>query len=96
MLPLYRPSGRVAWLKEGSDVLSAEKKAPLDDVRREKRTETIAYVSSDRPIALSQVAHMEPKKMKTLRNRPKVDLDDVRSMISSIRDTGAEHRDEDN
>jgi CxxC-x17-CxxC domain-containing protein len=80
----------------GSDVLSAEKKAPLDDVRREKRTETIAYVSSDRPIALSQVAHMEPKKMKTLRNRPKVDLDDVRSMISSIRDTGAEHRDEDN
>jgi CxxC-x17-CxxC domain-containing protein len=80
--------------KNSGNDSSSERKTLPHDAKREKRTETIAYVSNDRPIALSQVAHMEPRKIKTLRNRPKVDLDDVRSMISSIRDTSAEHRDE--
>ncbi len=54
--------------------------------KSEKKIEAVAYVSSDRPVTLSQVAHMEPRKLKTLRSKASVNLQDVRSMISSIRE----------
>lgn len=73
---------------EGKRALSSEKKP-------EKRMEAVAYVSPDQPMMLSQVAHMEPKKIKTLRNRPKVNLSDIRSMISDIRESGQDNQKED-
>lgn len=51
----------------------------------QKKIEAVAYVSSDRPVTLSQVSHMEPKKIRPLRKRSDVNLSDLRSMIQSIR-----------
>ncbi|MGB5019138.1 MAG: CxxC-x17-CxxC domain-containing protein, partial [Candidatus Moraniibacteriota bacterium] len=53
-----------------------------------KTVESVAFVSSDQPMTLSQVAHMEPRKLKTLRSRPAVNLDAVRSMINTMRESG--------
>lgn len=54
----------------------------------QKKVESVAFVSTDRPMTLSQVTNMEPRKLKTLRSRPAVNLQDVRSMIESMRDGG--------
>lgn len=59
----------------------------------QRKIESVAYVSSDQPMTLSQAAHMEPRKLKNLRRRPTVNLQDVRSMISTIREGGGESRD---
>lgn len=67
---------------------TAEEKKPL------KKTETVAYVSPDQPMMLSQATHMVPKKIKTLRSRTKVDLNDVRSMISDMRGKNQRSQDE--
>lgn len=53
----------------------------------EKRFEQKAYVSQDRPMTLSQMTHIAPKKFKHERQRPKVNLDEVRSMINDARST---------
>lgn len=60
-----------------------------------KTVESVAFISSDQPMTLSQVAHMEPRKLKTLRSRPAVNLDAVRSMINTMRESGqsASHQD---
>lgn len=65
-----------------------------EERRPVKRAETVAYVSPDQPMMLSQAAHMVPKKIKTLRSRPKVDLNDVRSMISDMRGKNQGSQDE--
>ncbi len=60
----------------------------------QKKVESVAFVSSERPMTLSQVTNMQPRKLKTLRTRPTVDLQVVRSMIQDIQGGGAEsHRD---
>ncbi len=43
-----------------------------------------AYASSDVPMSLAQMQHVGPKKFKSLRNRPAVDLDEVRALINSV------------
>jgi len=73
---------------------SGERTAAPSEKKQERRIETVAYVSEDQPMMLSQVTHMEPKKIKTLRTRPKVNLNDVRSMISDMRGGGKGDADE--
>lgn len=73
---------------------TGERIAAPSEKKQERRIETVAYVSEDQPMMLSQVAHMEPKKIKTLRHRPKVNLSDVRSMISDMRGGGQNDRNE--
>ncbi|EKD46862.1 MAG: hypothetical protein ACD_67C00037G0001, partial [uncultured bacterium] len=51
----------------------------------EKRFEQKAYISKDRPMSLSQMTHIAPKKFNPQRERPKVNLDEVRSMINDTR-----------
>lgn len=41
-----------------------------------------AYASPDAPMSLAQMQHVGPKKFKSLRNRPAVNLDEVRALIS--------------
>jgi CxxC-x17-CxxC domain-containing protein len=47
----------------------------------EKRVEHKAYTPQDRPLSLSQMQNMAPKKFKPQRQRPNVNLDEVRKMI---------------
>jgi CxxC-x17-CxxC domain-containing protein len=42
-----------------------------------------AYISSDKPISLSQMAHIAPKKFKSQRKRPEVNLSEVRELIKT-------------
>ncbi|EKE19778.1 MAG: hypothetical protein ACD_8C00107G0005 [uncultured bacterium] len=49
----------------------------------EKRFEQKAYISKDRPMSLSQMQHIAPKKFRPERQRPQVNLDEVRNMINS-------------
>ena len=47
----------------------------------EKKFEHKAYISKDRPMSLSQMQHIAPKKFKPQRQRPQINLDEVRKMI---------------
>jgi CxxC-x17-CxxC domain-containing protein len=58
----------------------------------QKKVESVAFVSSEQPMTLSQVTNMQPRKLKTLRSRPVVNLQDVRSMIQDMRESGAGSR----
>ena len=56
-------------------------RSPRTQQPAEKKVEYKAYVSQDRPISLSQMQHIAPKKFKPQRTRPTVNLDEVRKMI---------------
>ena len=66
--------------RQNEESVTIKEKRPIaTEKRTERQMEPLVYVSPDQPMMLSQVAHMEPKKIKTLRNRPKVNLNDIRS-----------------
>ncbi|MDO8566182.1 MAG: type IV secretion system DNA-binding domain-containing protein [Candidatus Moranbacteria bacterium] len=52
---------------------------------RERVAQHKTYVSTDVPMSLSQIQHVGPKKFKPLRNRPSVNLDEVRALIDANR-----------
>ncbi len=43
------------------------------------------YVPSEAPMSLSQAQYIQPKRFKAFQKRPNVDLEDVRSMINTVR-----------
>ena len=43
------------------------------------------YVPQDRPMSLSQMSHIAPKKFKTVRKKPQVNLGDVRDLINKTK-----------
>jgi len=49
----------------------------------EKQIERKAFVSTERPMSLSQMQHIAPKAFKPERKRPQVNLDDVRDLIKN-------------
>lgn len=49
----------------------------------EKQIERKAYVSTEKPLSLSQMQHIAPKAFKPERKRPHVNLDDVRNLIKN-------------
>jgi CxxC-x17-CxxC domain-containing protein len=52
---------------------------------RERIAQHKTYVATDKPMSLSQIQHVGPKKFKPLRNRPSVNLDDVRALIGDAK-----------
>ena len=54
----------------------------------EKKVEHKSYAPQDRPMSLAQMSHIEPKKFKPTRQKPKVDLDGVRNLISQTKKDG--------
>lgn len=58
-----------------------EKKPSFSSQPSEKKIEHRAYISKDAPISLSQMSYIAPKKFKPERQRPQVNLEEVRKMI---------------
>ncbi|MEK7598463.1 MAG: CxxC-x17-CxxC domain-containing protein [Patescibacteria group bacterium] len=51
-------------------------------INREKRySEVVAYVPREKTMSLNQMSHIAPKKFKTQRKKPQVNLDEVRRLI---------------
>jgi len=46
-----------------------------------------SYASNEKPLSLSQMQHIAPKKFRTQRPRPNVNLDEVRNLIKSTQDS---------
>ncbi|HAR99791.1 MAG: hypothetical protein US57_C0012G0013 [Candidatus Moranbacteria bacterium GW2011_GWC2_37_73] len=66
-------------------IKTVQENKPVQKVTQpaEKKVEHKAYVSKDRPMSLSQMQHIAPKKFKPQRTRPQVNLDEVRRMIDA-------------
>ncbi len=79
-----KESGDRAVSSRASEEKDRQRSRPKES-SGQKKIEAVAYVSSDRPVTLSQVSHMEPKKIRPLRKRSETNLSDLRSMIQSIR-----------
>ena len=62
---------------------------PVVPVRsqEERQTRSAHYISSEAPMSLAQMQHIQPKSFKPLHRKPEVNLDDVRSMIRTARKT---------
>jgi CxxC-x17-CxxC domain-containing protein len=56
----------------------------------EKRVERKIYSSAEKPMTLSQLQNVAPKKFTHQRKRPDVNLNDVRTMINNVRNGGNE------
>jgi len=62
---------------------------PKEEIRRnnnlEKREELVAYAPKERPMSLSQMAHVAPKKFDSSRKRPNVNLEEVRNLLQKTK-----------
>lgn len=56
-----------------------------EKIEEEKQIELKAFVSKEKPISLSQMAYIAPKKFKGNRKKPNVDLKEVRKLINENR-----------
>ena len=63
-------------------VKSQRVEQPMVQQKPERKVEYMAYAPKDRPMSLSQMQHIAPKKFKP-RNRPNVNLDEVRNLINA-------------
>ncbi len=73
---------------EGPGRVSSRRQEPAvsNDRTMEKRhAQSERYLPSEAPMSLSQVQHIQPKAFKPLRKKSDVNLDDVRSMIHTMR-----------
>lgn len=61
----------------------AKPSEPADNLTDRVMSEPAAYVPKERPMNLSQLSHIAPKKFRS--PRPEIDLAGVRNMISSVR-----------
>lgn len=50
-----------------------------------KRPEVVAHVPRERPMSLSQMAHIAPKKFKPARQKPQVNLKEVRDLLNKTK-----------
>jgi len=55
------------------------------DEERQQNSKPDAIVSSDKPMSLSQMSHIAPKKFKSLRKKSEVNLADVRNLINQTK-----------
>lgn len=53
----------------------------------EREVSVKPHISSEAPMSLAQMQHIQPKKFKTVRKKPDINLQDVRSMINAARKT---------
>jgi len=61
----------------------------------EKRFEHKAYTPTEKPLSLSQMQYIAPKKFKPQRNRPNVNLDEVRNLIKNTQENKNSVKEED-
>lgn len=54
----------------------------IEDKTESRETEPITFVASERPLSLSQVTSMAPKKFKPIRKKPMVNLAEVRRLLN--------------
>lgn len=54
--------------------------------REERKYEPKRYISQDKPMTLSQMQHVAPKKFRSMGQRPNVNLGDLRQTIKNIRE----------
>ncbi len=54
-------------------------------VHEEHKATARTYVPQEAPLSLAQVQHIEPKKFKSLRQRPTINLSEVRALIDDTR-----------
>jgi len=68
-------------------ISNAEKNNPESEKNRYEKVEREAYTSREKPLTLSQMGHIAPKKFRSLRKKAKVDLDlkGVRDLIKQNR-----------
>ncbi len=67
------------------------KPAPANNRAYPSKGERHVYASKDRPMALSQTRTVAPKKFKGgLRQKPQVNLEELRSLIDATRDGGTD------
>ncbi len=52
----------------------------------ENKVEQKVYAPKDRPMSLSQMTHIAPKKFKPMRQKPNVDLEEVRNLIQKTKE----------
>lgn len=57
-------------------------KTDADDAKN-RQTSPKAFISSERPMSLSQISHIAPKRFKFQKKKPEVNLDEVRQLINS-------------
>ncbi|MFA6159866.1 MAG: CxxC-x17-CxxC domain-containing protein [Parcubacteria group bacterium] len=55
------------------------------DEERQQNSKLDAVVSPDKPMSLSQMSHIAPKKFKSLRKKTEVNLSDVRNLINQTK-----------
>lgn len=53
--------------------------------REKNNIEYKTYASTEKPLSLSQMTHIAPKKFKSARKKTEVNLDEVRKMINSVK-----------
>ena len=51
----------------------------------EKREEIVSYAPKDKPMSLSQMSHVAPKKFNSQRKRPEINLKDVRNLLEKTK-----------
>ena len=86
--PSQSPSNRPSYVQSRPQYAK-----PAEDrlVKPERTIVPKSYEPQDRPMSLSQMQHIAPKKFKQERQRPNVNLDEVRSMISDTRSSGSDN-----
>ncbi|MFA6382968.1 MAG: type IV secretion system DNA-binding domain-containing protein [Parcubacteria group bacterium] len=79
-----RPARNVAHSATGGQQLIVVKKP--ETVKSSAREEVRkVYVPQDKPMSLSQMSHIAPKKFKAVRQKPQVNLNDVRDLINKTK-----------
>jgi CxxC-x17-CxxC domain-containing protein len=58
-----------------------------EEVRR-KHSSPVVYLPEEKPMTLSQISHIEPKKFKPRRHKPSINLSEVRNLINKTKTDG--------
>lgn len=62
-----------------------EEKRDNRKIKEERHEVPSAFVSQERPMSLSQIAHVAPKKFKQQKRKPKINLNEVRNLINQTK-----------
>ena len=69
-----------------SNVQSAPIKVmPKQDEKPRTSSEHVAYAPQERPMSLSQMSHIAPKKFKPQRQKPNVNLTEIRALLDKTK-----------
>ena len=64
---------------------SSQGGSPHQGAQQERTRVSQSYASKESPLSLAQAQHIEPKKFKSLRQRPNIDLSEVQTLIDDTR-----------